>query len=110
MKIVQQKQIEIYVTKDGRKPFLDWLESLNDREFRCRIKTRLDRVALGNLGDYKYLSDGIYELRTNFGPGYRIYYGTENDRMILLLEGGDKSTQKKDIKKAIAYWKDYLSR
>lgn len=110
MEIIRQKQLEIYITKDGKKPFINWLESLKDKQVRYRIKERLDRVALGNLGDHKSVGDSIFELRVNFGPGYRIYYGNEEAKIILLLCGGDKSTQKKDVKKAIYYWKDYLSR
>jgi putative addiction module killer protein len=64
----------------------------------------------GNLGDHKFIGDGIYELRLAFGAGYRIYYGVEGDALMLLLCGGDKSTQRKDIKKASMYLKDYLSR
>jgi putative addiction module killer protein len=82
---------------------------LEDKILRYRIKERLDRVALGNLGDYKFISNGVYELRLAFGSGYRIYYGSEESTVILLLCGGDKSTQKKDIKKAITYLENYLS-
>lgn len=71
---------------------------------------RLDRVALGNLGDHKFIGDGVFELRMDFGGGCRIYYANESDKIILLLCDGNKSTQKKDVKKAIAYWQNYLSR
>lgn len=104
-----RKQLNIYVTKNGKKPFVDWLELL-DKMIRYRIKERLDRVTLGNLGDHKFIEDGIFELRMDFGAGYRIYCGYEGNQIVLLLCGGDKTTQKKDIKKAITYWKDYLSR
>ena len=110
MKIIRQKVLEIYIAADGKQPFVDWLESLKDSRDRYRIKERLDRVALGNLGDHKHISDGVYELRAVFGSGYRIYYGNENDKVILLLCGGNKSTQKKDVKMAVGYWKDYLLR
>lgn len=110
MLIILKKQLKIYVNKEGRKPFVEWLESLEDRKARYRIKEKLDKVALGNLGDHKFVSDGVYELRLAFGSGYRIYYGNEGNTVVLLLCGGDKSTQKKDIKKAVAYFKDYLSR
>ena len=107
--ILLKKQLKIYVTKDGKKPFLEWLESLKDKNTRYRTKERLDRVSLGNLGDHKFISNGVYELRLAFGSGYRIYYGSEDSAVILLLCGGDKSTQKKDVKNAIAYLKDYFS-
>jgi len=110
MKLTRIKKIELYTTKVGQQPFVEWLESLKDKIGRYRIKERLDRIALGNLGDYKYLSEGVSEFRLDFGPGYRVYFGEEGDKILILLCGGNKSTQKKDIRKAITYWKDYLSR
>lgn len=109
MNIEIKKQLEIYITANGKKPFIEWLEAL-DAKIRYRIKEKLDRLSLGNFGDHKYICDGIYELRLDFGAGYRIYYGLENDKVILLLSGGNKATQKKDIQKAIKYFRDYLSR
>lgn len=107
--VTLQKELSLYVTQDGKKPFIEWLESL-DNIMRYRIKERLDRVALGNLGDYKSIGGGVKELRLKFGPGYRIYFGEDRGAIILLLCGGDKSTQSKDIKKAQQYWNDYLMR
>ena len=109
MRIARVKQIEVYVTKSGQKPFIEWLESLRDST-RYRVKERLDRISLGNMGDCKYLGDGVSEFRLCFGSGYRIYFADDGKAIILLLCAGDKSTQKKDIKKAITYWKDYQSR
>ena len=79
-----------------------------DPPTRFRVKERLDRLALGNLGDYKQINKDIFELRLAFGAGYRIYFHQEGNKVILLLSGGNKSTQKKDIKKAISYLNDYL--
>ena len=107
--ITRLKQIELYVTKSGQKPFIEWVESLGS-VVRYRVKERLDRISLGNMGDHKYLGDGISELRLDFGSGYRIYFAEEGKTIVLLLCGGDKSTQKKDIKKSTGYWKDYQSR
>jgi putative addiction module killer protein len=109
MQIIIQRTLEVYVTKNSKKPFIEWLEQLDD-VIRYRIKEKLDQVMLGNLGDHKFLEDGIFELRLNFGSGYRIYYGVIGRNIILLLCGGNKSTQRRDIKKATAYWQDYLSR
>jgi putative addiction module killer protein len=95
-----------YKTDSGESPFINWLESL-DNVTQARIEVRLDRVRLGNLGDWKPISDGICELRLSFGAGYRIYFGKIGAQVILLLVGGDKKTQKKDIQKAIAYWKTF---
>ncbi|MFO1257109.1 MAG: type II toxin-antitoxin system RelE/ParE family toxin [Gammaproteobacteria bacterium] len=88
-----KRQIEIYCSTNGKQPFTAWLESLKDNKSRYRIKERLDRIALGNLGDCKPLTHGVFELRLDFGPGYRIYFGEENQKIVILLCGGDKSTQ-----------------
>jgi len=109
MKITQKIHIQIYIARNGTSPFVIWLEALKDKMVRYRIKERLDRVALGNLGDYKNIADGLAELRFNFSSGYRIYFGRCEEKIILLLCGGDKHTQVQDIKKAKEYWKDYLS-
>lgn len=109
MQVVTEKIIRKYVTSNGEEPFSNWLESLHS-EIRYRVKERLWRVMLGNLGDYKFIGEGVFELRLQFGSGYRIYFGNQGNTVILLLCGGDKSTQCKDIAKAITYWKEYLSR
>ncbi|MEE9452664.1 MAG: type II toxin-antitoxin system RelE/ParE family toxin [Gammaproteobacteria bacterium] len=110
MNLAHKNKIEIYIAPTGKKPFVDWLESLKDKSIRYRIKERLDRVALGNLGDYKTIEKSVYEFRFDFGSGYRIYFGKQGNNIILLLCGGDKSSQKKDIKQAIAHWGNYLKR
>ncbi|HHC25422.1 MAG TPA: type II toxin-antitoxin system RelE/ParE family toxin, partial [Desulfobacterales bacterium] len=89
--------------------FAEWVSSLAVKE-RTRIFTKLDRVETGNLGDHKSVGNGVWEFKFHFGPGYRIYYGEIDNTIILLLCGGDKSSQKKDVKKAKAYWKDWLKR
>lgn len=100
-------EIEFYVTPEGRTPFLDWLERLRDRIGERAIENRLFRVAQGNLGDHKYCQDGVWELRLNTVPGYRIYYGIEG-RTVLLLCAGDKSSQTTDIARAVSYRKRHL--
>jgi len=84
-----------------------WIETLRDRQARQRIAARLTRLQAGNPGDVKALGDGISELRIDYGPGYRIYFTRRGPLIVLLLCGGDKSTQAKDIKKAIAAAKDW---
>ncbi len=106
----QEKTILIYVKEDGTTPFNDWLEALRDRKARAIIRTRINRVRLGNLGDCKSVGEGVSELRIKFSAGYRIYFGQEGDTIIILLSGGDKSSQNKDIKQAKAYWQDYKRR
>ena len=94
------KEIKIYESLEGNQPFTDWLNSIKDRTVKKRIIDRIDRIKFNNFGDYKSVGDEVYELRLHFGAGYRIYYGQIEDIVILLLCGGDKSTQIKDIEKA----------
>ncbi|HAA30819.1 MAG TPA: addiction module protein [Cyanobacteria bacterium UBA8553] len=107
---VQPKQLRNYVTADGRIPFSEWRDSLRDRRARAKIRARLDRVEEGNLGDYKSVGEGVFELRIDYGTGYRLYFGQEESTIIILLCGGDTSTQAQDIRKAQKYWEDYRSR
>jgi putative addiction module killer protein len=107
MKELKRKTIKIYQKDSGDCPFILWLESL-DATIRHRIKSRLARVAIGNLGEYKILGDGVNELKFKFGSGYRIYYSELDDVIVLLLCAGDKKTQSKDIKLAKEYLNDYL--
>ena len=81
--------------------FGKWFGKIKDKSVKIKILARLARVENGNFGDYKNISQNLFELRFYFGPGYRIYYTIENDIVVLLLVGGDKSNQKKDIKKAL---------
>lgn len=89
--------------------FDEWLENLRDERAKARIIARLDRLAAGNPGDVKPVGDGVSELRINYGPGYRVYYMQHGAELIVLLCGGDKSTQDKDIRKAkeiTSDWRD----
>jgi putative addiction module killer protein len=99
-----------YQALSGKKPFGEWLLSLNDRNVLARILTRLDRLQLGHFGDAKKISAGVWELRFFFGPGYRIYFGLDGRSIVILLCGGDKSSQAGDIRRAQEYWQDYLRR
>ena len=104
------KELHIYVTVSGQSPFSEWLTSLRDRKARAKIRVRLDRISLGNMGDCHGVGDGIEELRIDYGPGYRVYFGRLGSTIVLLLCGGDKSTQTKDIDLAKQYWNDYRRR
>ena len=108
--ISQPKEIELYVTADGKVPFDVWLESIADRKTRAVIDARLARVRLGLIGDVNDIGEGVHELRINFGAGYRIYFANIRRALVLLLCGGDKSTQRRDVKAAIAFWVDYQAR
>jgi putative addiction module killer protein len=86
--------------------YRDWINSLRDRAGRARIQVRVDRLVRGNPGKHRVLTDGVCELKINYGPGYRVYYTQRGDVMIVLLAGGDKSTQSQDIQTAIALAKN----
>ena len=85
--------------------FSEWLESLRDLNARMRIMARINRARAGNFGDYKVLDEGVCEMRIDYGPGYRAYYAQEGLRVYLLLLGGDKTSQNKDIARAKALWR-----
>ena len=97
------KELRFYRTENGKEPFRSWIESLKD----FIALTQVRRLALGQRGDYKRVGKGVFELRIHFGPGYRIYFSEHGKEVILLFSGGDKSSQKRDIKQAITYWQDY---
>ena len=88
-----------YIDDNGKEPIKEWLKTL-DGTIRKRILLRLERLKDGNFGDYKQLSEYLYELRFDIGSGYRIYYTIENEIIVLLLNGGNKKSQSKDITKA----------
>ncbi|KGA23252.1 addiction module killer protein [Pectobacterium brasiliense] len=81
-----------------------------DPRAASKIDIRIDRAEKGNFGDHKFERDGVWELRVDYGPGYRVYYAIEGDKMTLLFIGGDKSSQSKDLDKAVQYWRDYQKR
>ena len=97
------KILRNYITPSGKVPFLEWLNSIKDQSTRLRIRRRLDRLELGNLGDCEPVGEGVSELRLFFGSGYRIYFAEQDEVIIILLCGGDKGSQKKDIKTAKIY-------
>lgn len=103
-------ELRYYVTTDGKRPLADWIDRLPDRQARARIKTRLDRVEDGNFGDHHGVGEGVHELIVDWGPGYRVYYPRVGQLVLLLLCGGDKRTQDKDIQRAKDYFKDYQAR
>ena len=107
---VQPIDIRRYITPDGRNPFAEWLSSLRDLNAVVKIEQRLDRVRLGNLGNSKSVGEGVCELKIDFGPGYRVYFGQFGSTIVLVLCGGDKSSQEQDIRKAKEYWKEYEER
>jgi len=99
--------IHKYQDANGKVPFDHWLRRLKDSRAKARILVRIDRLRLGNEGDWKSVGDGVRELRVPEGPGYRVYYARDGSELVLLLCGGDKSSQDGDIGKAKKYWRDY---
>ena len=87
--------------------YREWLDALRDRTGRARILVRVDRLIAGNPGQHRDLTDGVSELKIDVGPGYRVYYTRKGNRLLLLLAGGDKSTQQNDIATAIQLTRDF---
>lgn len=100
------RKVLIYADENDHEPFLQWLEGLRDSQVRRQIIARLRRLEQGNSGDCKALQNGVFELRFARGPGYRVYFATSGNSIVILC-GGDKSSQRKDVEKAIVYWRDY---
>ena len=103
----QPREIETYRTQNGREPFTEWFSAIQDTSTQTRIRARLDRLEKGNFGDCASVGAGVFELRLHFGPGYRIYFGEMDKTIVLLLCGGDKSTQARDIQRAKTYWLEH---
>ena len=101
------KRIKTYVRPNGKSPFEDWISSLRDKSAKAKIFTRIDRMKLGNFGDCKSVGQGVFELRIHFGPGFRVYFGLVGSEVVLLLIGGDKTSQSKDVGLAQRYWKEF---
>ncbi len=92
---------------NGRVPFDDWLTELRDKRTIARILARIARLRQGNFGDCKPVGGGVSELRVDFGPGYRVYFGQDGKRLVILLCGGDKRSQSRDIRLAKQYWHEF---
>jgi putative addiction module killer protein len=105
-----EQEVRIYARSDGSEPFTEWLRGLRDGTTRNRIRQRIARLRLGNFGDTRSVGDGVLELRIHFGPGFRVYFGREGASVVILLCGGDKSSQERDIDRAMEYWRDHRSR
>ena len=102
-------EIELYVSEEGKCPFQEWIEQL-DKVEAVRVEERLSRVRDGNFGDAKRISEGIWELRLFHGSGYRIYYHVPGPGKIVILDAGDKKTQRRDLRTAQMFLEDYLVR
>ena len=98
------KALRLYRTREGNEPFKKWLEAVKDSTAMAHINNRIRRLTLGQRGDYKRIGKGVFELRIHFGAGYRVYFAEQGKVIVILLLGGNKGSQKRDIKQAIAYW------
>ena|SRR3989338_1161665 len=101
------RKLKKFETQNGKCPYDDWFNKLKDMKAKAIIDARLIRIRKGNLGDCRSVGAGVKELRIDYGPGYRIYFGEDENTLVILLCGGDKSTQFRDIKKAQEYWAEY---
>ncbi len=104
--------VKRYQDEFGKVPYSSWIQSLQKRDPQAaaKVSIRIMRAEAGNFGDHKYEREGVWALRINYGPGYRLYYAAEDRKIILLLAGGDKTTQRADLKKAVQYLKNYHQR
>lgn len=103
-------EIRHYIDGSGRDHFAEWRMKVRDIKARIAIDRRIMRMELGNFGDHKPIRDGVWELRVDVGPGYRVYYAKMASTIILLLCGGDKRRQSEDIERACEYWRDWQHR
>jgi putative addiction module killer protein len=103
-------EIRHYVTPERKDVYMEWHRQLRDTKARIAVDRRINRIELGNFGDHKFCRDGVWELRIDVGPGYRVYYAIAGTEIVLLLCGGDKRTQDSDINRACAHWLDWQRR
>ena len=102
-------EIAVYETEEGKAPFADWFDQL-DTQAALKVTTAIARMETGNLGDVKPVGQGVSERRLPFGPGYRLYFAQDGERIVVLLTGGTKRRQSKDIAQALTFWADYKKR
>ena len=101
--------IREYQDRAGRNPFRKWFDGL-DAEAAQRVTTALYRLGLGNLSKVKGVGSGVHEYKIDFGPGYHVYFGLDGEQLVILLAGGSKQQQERDIQLAIERWRDYRQR
>ena len=102
-------EIRYYVADDGHQPFADWFADV-EPVARAKVARAIARLEQGNLSNVKSVRAGVLECRLDFGPGYRIYFGRDGDTLVILLTGGTKRRQQRDIDEALSYWQDYKNR
>jgi putative addiction module killer protein len=102
-------ELRHYGDADGRQPFREWF-TVQDSQVRARVTMAMSRIEQGNLSNVKSVGAGVLEYRIDFGPGYRIYFGRDGDVVVILLTGGSKKRQQRDIERSHGYWADYKRR
>jgi len=102
-----EREIKKLELQNGLVPFDEWFDSLSDRRMQVAVDARLTRIRAGNFGDCKSVGGGVYELRINFGPGLRVYYGLRGQKIVILIGGGDKRSQPVDIGRAQKLWQQF---
>lgn len=109
MILLHMVEVQQYLDPSGRSPFAEWFDGLN-AQAAAKVATAVARIGLGNLSNVKSVGAGVYEYKLDFGPGYRIYFGKDGETLVILLGGGTKKRQNRDIENAIARWQDYKRR
>jgi putative addiction module killer protein len=104
---VIEREIKKLELQNGLVPFDEWFDALHDQKMQAAVDARLTRVRAGNFGDCKSVGGGVFELRIALGPGLRVYFGLQGQRVVILLGGGDKSTQARDIRRAQQLWQQF---
>jgi len=107
---VRPRDVRNYITPDGRNPFRQWFTRLKEKKTQAIVAKRIERLQRGNLGDFRRLNGDLYELRIHYGPGYRVYFGDLGSEIVILLCGGAKRTQQRDIQRAKDYWNELKNR
>ncbi|MDE0426276.1 MAG: type II toxin-antitoxin system RelE/ParE family toxin [Candidatus Poribacteria bacterium] len=105
---IRPREILHYITSSGSNPYQRWYMRIKDQKTQIAISNRISRLRSGNFGDFKRLNKDLYELRIHYGPGYRVYFGVFQYDIVILLCGGTKGTQRRDIIRAQNYWDDFL--
>lgn len=105
--MVNELTVKVLELDDGTTPFEEWYRKLSDEKTRQIVQARLARVRAGNFGDWRSAGFGVFELRIDYGPGYRVYFGRSGTTLIILIAGGDKRTQAKEISFSVSIWKEY---
>jgi putative addiction module killer protein len=107
---IKPREVHYFETPAGKAPARDWLSSIKDKLTQAILYKRIRQAGLGQFGKTRNVGDGVWELKIDYGPGYRVYYGIHGDELILILMAGSKRTQAADIKKAQAYWNEWKER